>query len=78
MSKIYAALAALVAVAGAFVATFFQGKKSATNEIKAKSEEKARDQERDAHEALADGLQNEHKAANEKVDPDQPRDHFSG
>lgn len=33
---------------------------------------------KDATDALVDGLAKEEKVKNEKVDPDSPRDHFSG
>lgn len=72
--KIYIA-AALAAVATVFVA-FFSGSKSATNKIKAESEEAAREYERAGYEAGRAGLENEQKVRHEKVDASK-RDHFS-
>jgi hypothetical protein len=72
--KIYIAVAfaALLAVVGIYRA----GGKSATNEIKAKSEAKARDVEHLGYEAAREGAVKEKQIREEEINPDSARDFF--
>ena len=69
----------LLAAAGFMAAIFFglwQKSKADRVEDQLDATEQARKVEGDAVDALVDGLEKEQKTRNEKIDPDQPRDHF--
>lgn len=76
MLKLKAILAAIVGTVIALFMAFRKGEKSATNEIKAESEEAAREYERAGSEALIGGLKREQEKTNEAIDTDK-RDHFN-
>ena len=75
-AKIWAFLALVGGVLLGVLKVFSLGKKSATNEIKAKQEAKARETEKLGAEAMVGGLEKERGARNAPVDTDK-RDHFS-
>jgi len=77
MGKIYAAIAVIFGLIAAIFTAFFKGGQSKANEIKAETEEAAREYQSAGSDALIGGLENEAKVKDEKIDPDNPRDHFS-
>ena len=76
MGKIYAMMAFVGGLILALLKIFSMGKTSATNKIKAESEEAAREYERAGSEALIGGLNREQEKTNEAIDTDK-RDHFN-
>ena len=76
MSKIWAMLGIVMGAIAAIFGAFFAGSKSKANEIKAETEEAAREYQNAGSEALIGGLEDEQKVKNEQVDTDK-RDHFS-
>ena len=68
MGKIYAAMAFVGGLILAFLKIFSMGQTSATNKIKAESEEAAREYERAGSEALIGGLNREQEKADEDID----------
>jgi|GEM_PF-4112337 len=75
MKKIYAALSIISVVLLGIWKAFTSGQKSKDSEIKAETEEAARDYQNAGSEALIGGLEQEQKVQNEKV-TDTASNHF--
>lgn len=76
MTKLWAFLAMVGGLMLGFLKLFSMGRKSAQNEIKAKSEKTARKTETAANKAIIDGQANEAKINEDKIDTVN-RDHFT-
>ena len=76
MGKIYAAAGIIFGVIAAIFTAWFKGGQFKENEIKAKSEETAREYQQAGSEAIIGGIEKENQVRNEKVDTDS-RSHFS-
>ena len=76
LNKLWGYIAAAGALVAAIFIAYFKGSQAKANEIKAETEEAAREYQNAGSEALIGGLEDEQKVKNEKVDTDK-RDHFS-
>ena len=76
MGKIYAMMAFVGGLILAFLKIFSMGKTSATNEIKAETEETAREYENAGADAYIGGMENEAEVKSEKVNTSAV-DHFT-
>ena len=75
-SKLWAALTAAFFLVGALITAYLKGGKARANEIKAETEEAAREYQNAGSEALIKGLEKESQVKHEKVDSDTFVKHF--
>ena len=76
MKRIYAAIAFIGGILLVILTAFKKGEKLKAAEIKAETEEVAREYERAGSEAMVAGLNKEKEVQNEVINPDDSRNHF--
>lgn len=74
-AKVVGLFGFIATILGLVISIYNKGRKSAANEIKAKSEEEAREVEKAGSEAIISDIQKQQEIRDEKIDHSR-RDHF--